>query len=272
MYFDKVSAVYFSPNGSTAGLCRTVANELAANIGAKYFEYDFTLPKMRHALPEFTASTLALFAAPVYAGRIPNLLLPYIQGFSGNGGAAVPILIYGGRDYDFAPTEWKRLLIKNGFFVPAAAAFVAQHSFARSLSSNRPDENDLTFAKIFAAELAALCRKWTGSEEVALPHDGEELLYYKPTDSAGSPMNFLKAKPAVSFACNGCGICAALCPMGAIERNEPRTHNAPCIKCSACINACPQNARCFDDPSFIAHREYLENNFKERKTPSVWKA
>jgi len=50
-------------------------------------------------------------------------------------------------------------------------------------------------------------------------------------------------------ACEGCGICVAICPLGIIEMKEKRTPPTPtkgaarfCIKCGHCVAVCPHGA------------------------------
>ncbi|HIJ54405.1 MAG TPA: 4Fe-4S binding protein [Planctomycetes bacterium] len=43
--------------------------------------------------------------------------------------------------------------------------------------------------------------------------------------------------------CTGCGICADVCPAGAIEVNEQAIVNAEaCTGCAACVSECPNEA------------------------------
>ena len=43
-----------------------------------------------------------------------------------------------------------------------------------------------------------------------------------------------------------------------------------CIKCGACIKKCPKNARYYDDPSLISHKEMLEKNYTRRAEPEIF--
>ena len=250
MRVDHVLMVYFSPNGRTEDVCKSIGFSVAKQLNVPAEAYAFTYPAEREAYPVFDEKTLTLFAAPVYAGRIPNVLLPYLSAMRGCG-AAIPLAVFGNRSDDMALAEWKRLLIENGFFVPAAAAFVAQHSFSNTLAAGRPDAEDRGCMQRFAEELACRCAGWKTSMSVALPHDGEELRYYQPQTRTGEALRFLKARPEVSEACIRCGCCASVCPMGSIAA-DGSNNGGICIKCNACIKVCAAGARQITHPDYLA--------------------
>ncbi len=80
-----------------------------------------------------------IFGTPVYAGRVPNKVLPMIQGlFQGNDAFAVPVVTFGNRNYDNALIELRNELENNHFHTIAAGAFVAQHAFTDQLATMRP--------------------------------------------------------------------------------------------------------------------------------------
>lgn len=270
MKIDRIVSFYFSPNGTTRALCRSIGNTISSALNVKNKEIDFTLPQARKTCPEFDAGTLVIAASPVYAGRLPNLLLPYLEGLKGNGALAIPIAVFGNRAPDQTLTEWKRLLTARGFIVPAAASFVGQHSFSVTLAAGRPDSEDMKRASQFAMEIADRLPTWTEKSEAVLPFDGQPLQYYRPQRRDGTALNFLRAKPDVSDACIQCGACASVCPMGAIALQDARLYCGPCIKCNACIRICPNGARRFIDPDYLYHKEDLEQSCSERKEVSFY--
>jgi ferredoxin len=58
--------------------------------------------------------------------------------------------------------------------------------------------------------------------------------------------------------------------MGSIDYNDVSKLNNICIKCGACIKACPVNAKYYDDENYLHHKYELEINFAERKEPVVF--
>ncbi len=80
-----------------------------------------------------------IFGTPVYAGRVPNLLLPYIRDkVKGNGALAVPVSLFGNRNFDDGLIELRNVLEADGFHTVAGGAFVGEHSFSRTLGAGRP--------------------------------------------------------------------------------------------------------------------------------------
>ena len=83
--------------------------------------------------------------------------------------------------------------------------------------------------------------------------------YYTPRDRHGSPINILKVKPKTDMCrCNGCGLCAARCPMGSIDPADVSQVTGICIKCCACVKGCPAEAKYFDDAGYLYHKSELE--------------
>ena len=71
-------------------------------------------------------------------------------------------------------------------------------------------------------------------------------------------------------ACDQCGICAKVCPMGSISAEDPSQVTGICIKCQACVKKCPQHAKYFDDAAFLSHVSMLEQNYTRRAETEVF--
>ena len=82
MSIKKITAMYFSATGTTKKICETIAYEIAKRAGCEKNTYDFTLKENREGFPELTGEELVIFGTPTYAGRVPNVLLKYLDTIS----------------------------------------------------------------------------------------------------------------------------------------------------------------------------------------------
>ena len=94
--------------------------------------------------------------------------------------------------------------------------------------------------------------------------------YYRPSDWTASRKTSSKAKPQTDRSkCTGCGVCAALCPMDSISREDPAEVTGVCIKCHACVRNCPTGAKYFDDEAFLSHKAMLERDHPPRRREDI---
>ena len=166
MELKTVWAIYFSATGTTQKVITRVAEAIAGALGAERKTYDITLPGARESAPDFAASDLVVLGTPVYAGRVPNVLVKYLASLRGNGALAVPVVLFGNRNYDDGLIELRDILESDGFHTIAAAAFVGEHSFSYILGAGRPDEADMAVVDRFAREdLADAVARFPGAAE-----------------------------------------------------------------------------------------------------------
>ena len=209
-----------------------------------------------------------MLGTPVYAGRVPNVLLPFLrEKIRGGGALAVPVVLFGNRNYDDALIELRDILQQDGFRCVAAGAFVGEHSFSRTLGAGRPDDGDMVGQAAFAREICEKLAGQAGTEMAPVSVRGETPIrpYYTPRDRHGNPINILKVKPKTDpDRCGGCGLCAELCPMGSIDPADVSQVRGICIKCCACVKKCPSGAKYFDDPGYLFHQHELEDVYTRR--------
>lgn len=266
-----VKAVYFSATGTTEKVAKQIAQTTANILQVPCETVDFTLPKSRMQPLVFDGNDLVILGTPVYAGRVPNVLLKFLDTLQGNGAMAVPIVLFGNRDYDDALIELRDILHKTGFHPIAAAAFVAEHSFSRILAMGRPDAEDLSLAEHFAKQVAEKVR--SGAAHTLIPVKGIQYPYrgyYQPRDRKGTPVDIRKVKPLTGPTCNDCKLCAQICPMGSISHENVREYIGICIKCGACIKKCPQGAKYYTDEGYLYHQHELEDGLTRRAQPELF--
>ena len=265
MKLEKIWAVYFSGTGTTRRTAERIAGGIASRLNLPAESVDFSRPAVRQETLGFGEKDLVVFGTPVYAGRVPNVLLPFLrERIVGGGALAVPVVLFGNRNYDDALIELRNILAADGMYPIAAGAFVGEHSFSRVLGANRPNAEDEALMDEFAARVAELAAGLDAAPVKSVAVRGQEPLrpYYTPRDRAGNPINILKVKPKTDLSrCGGCGLCADLCPMGSIDPADVSAVRGICIKCCACVKGCPTGAKFFDDAGYLYHQHELEAQY-----------
>lgn len=252
---EKLNLVYFS----AAGTSKAVSTHLAESMGRGKIEYDLLRQPPKRAVT-FEPDTPALFAMPVYAGRIPAIAADMLQRFKGRNTPAIAIVVYGNRDYDDALLELTNILGGNGFVVIAAAVVVAQHSIFPTVAAGRPDAGDKQRLAAFGQTCSEKLKSFTGTESISVKGNTP---YCKP---AAIPL-----QPTGDSRCDACGACVKICPTNAIMAESPRkTDKKRCITCTACISVCPQNARGLRGPMYAVAGKGFAAMTKVRKEPEFF--
>ena len=141
--------ITFSPTGGT----KKVADQISCYLG----NITNTVNLIRHdvSFSDVTvpSDSLAVIAAPVFEGVIPDTAIERIKEIQGNHANCVVIAVYGNRAYDDGLIQLKDTAELCGFNVIASVAAVAEHSIMRQFGSGRPDAEDSKELKKFAEEI-----------------------------------------------------------------------------------------------------------------------
>lgn len=266
---ERISILYFSPTGGTRRVARMLVSALrTARLPLE--EINLTPFEARRKRRTFGPGDLVFVCVPSYYGRVA-LPMQNLNALSGEGALAVPVAVYGNREYDDTLRELSGILTGRGFVTTAAAAFIAQHSQCPELGAGRPDANDRARIEAFARNVLVKLDAATGNDPstLAITLPGDEnvpLRPYLPT-----PATPVLAHPE---RCRHCGECAAHCPEDIIDPlSFAVTEPDACILCRTCMATCPEGARDLPEPvrSAVAERmAAIRDANLARKEPSVF--
>lgn len=171
---------------------------------------------------------VALIAVPSYSGRVPAVAATRLEMLCGNGARAILVCVYGNRAYEDTLAELRDTATRAGFRVVAA---VAEHSIVRQYGAGRPDAADEAVLRNFAVRI----RRKIDDADDSEPKIPGHRPYRK---AAGTGLI-----PKATRSCVQCGVCAAKCPVGAIDPADPtRVDKKVCISCMRCVAVCPHKA------------------------------
>lgn len=239
----KATVICFSPTGNSLRSATAMAHAVADEVEV----IDLTASA---ALRELPADELAIFAAPVYAGRIPYVARERFAAINGRNTPCILVASYGNRHYDDALAEMADMAQEQGFIVRGAAAVIGRHTYGE-IQTERPDESDFEQMRAFAH---AVCAKPADAPVPAIPGNRP----YKEGGKGG------KFRPLTSDACVGCGLCVKGCPTHAIGE-DCRTVNDGCISCFRCIRRCPVHAKHMDTPEYNDFAAMFTERLKARR-------
>ena len=242
-------AVYFSPTNSTEKIVKTVANEFGI-----YREID--LSKRENTYDQsFDKEDICIIGVPSYGGRVPAIALERMKSFKGNHAKAVLVISYGNRAYEDTVRELAECVVGKGFCCVAAITAIAEHSIMHQFATGRPDEADKEELIQFSRKIAEKIKNTSTYNELIIPGN------YPYREYKGVPL-----KPKAGKGCTSCGLCAKLCPVGAIPIKEPNKTDTPkCISCMRCINVCPEKSRKLNDVLVKAASKKMEAVCGKRK-------
>ncbi|MEK6264314.1 MAG: flavodoxin domain-containing protein, partial [Clostridium sp.] len=82
----KINMMYFSATGTTRKVVSGITKKISENIDMDIVisEIDFTMPEIRKEPVCFTEEDIVIIGVPVYAGRVPNVLLNYLNSIVGS--------------------------------------------------------------------------------------------------------------------------------------------------------------------------------------------
>lgn len=268
MEVKQVKLIYFSPTGTT----QKVLESIAKGINIDNVEHiNLTLPEGADRNVSFSSDDLVLIGAPVYSGRLPVEAIRRFKQLRASKAVAVPIVVYGNREFEDSLLELKNLAVELGFYPVAGGAFIAEHSFATKdlpIANGRPDSLDVQKAMEFGARVQEIVASLQSLDsQLALNIPGRF-----PYEGGARAMAV--APLTREDTCTVCGTCATVCPTAAISIKENRvtTTIERCIRCCACVKNCPTDSRYWEDAMMKKFATWLNENCAARREPQVFLA
>lgn len=279
MELNMLYTVYYSPTRTSQKIARSIAEGTGL---ARRQETDLTTDKSEKDIEMENA--ICIVAAPVYGGLVAPVAVRRILRLRARNCVAIPVVVYGNRDYEDALVQLRDLLRQQGFTPLCGAAFVGEHSYSRAgmpIAEGRPDRSDLQQAHDFGAAAYRTLLEQLGvrnapkadSSDFALVFSGTledhivtaEMKGNVPYKTIGKPT---PQAPVTGEDCYGCGECLDLCPTGAISIADGKsvTQVDSCTKCCACVKFCPAHARTFDTP----YTAMLHAKCGSRREPEIF--
>lgn len=250
-----VFEIVFSPTGGTRKVSGLVAGALDKNT----VTVDLTDSGLDFSAVSMTEDDVAVISVPAYAGRIPAVVADRLGMVRGNGARAVLVCVYGNRAFEDTLVELEDVAKHAGFRVVVAVSAIAEHSVARQFAAGRPDAQDVAQLSEFALRIRQKLLDGAASEP-SIPGN-------RPYKQAGGH----SMVPHATEDCVSCGACAALCPVRAIDKDDPRqVDGEACISCMRCIAVCPRGARKLDPNKLSAVTQMLSKACVERRECEIF--
>ena len=215
--------IIFSPTGGTEKVAHIISRQWSEST----IKIDLSDSKTDFSGCAIGKEDRVLIAMPSFGGRAPATAIERLKKIAGNGAKCTLVCVYGNRAYEDTLVEMEDAAKESGFQVVAAVAAVAEHSIMSQYAAGRPDASDKKQLEQFAERIA-------GKTEAVVSIPGNRP--YKKAGGAG-------LVPKVGKSCTKCGLCAANCPVQAIDPASFTADAKKCISCMRCVKQCPEKAR-----------------------------
>ena len=256
MKISRTNLVLFSPCGGSKKAVEAVARAMPAPR-----VHDLTLPANRPQSLSFNSEDLVIFGFPVYGGRLPAISEKLFSTISGRQTPAVLVAVYGNREYEGAFLDMEAMSRARGFRPVAAAAAIAEHSIEPSIAAGRPDAADQGALADFGRRVY---------ERLLAQPDLEAFAFEAPGVRPDREPSGSSGPQADTELCIKCGQCVGVCPVSAIDQQDPTITTDQCIGCMACVKVCPVSARALRRSDLPQLLEWLKSVTAERKEPTFF--
>ena len=229
--------VYFTGTGNSRYCAEFLADRLNDDV------LDSKAYTSAQIAADLTSEKPWVFVAPTYAWQMPRAFAEFIRKGAFKGDRRAWFVLTCGGEIGAAGKSLKKLCADVGLEYMGVAPVEMPNNYLLMFEVPKADEaEEIVGAAEKVLERAA---EWIGNGRAfpqATPSFGDRV-----KSSVIAPM-FTKfyasaAKFRVKPNCNGCGVCAEVCPLGniTIEHGKP-VWGKRCTQCCACISRCRRKA------------------------------
>jgi ferredoxin len=242
--------VYFSPTDTTKNILYKIVEKMEIQIEK---EFNLTNYENKDFSYQFK-NDIILLGFPVYSGRVPKTALNRFYNITGINSRIIICVTFGNRNYDSALMEIYEHFSNNGFYVIGLCAVVTQHSFVKSISKDRPNEEDFILLNSFSKKMV---------EKINC--NVQESVKYQ-INKPFRKYQTIPLKPKGNKNCKKCLLCIELCPENVIDKINPKkTDKRRCISCLRCVKYCPNGSRDLKLLEKYISRIFIESKCKENQ-------
>lgn len=238
----------YSATRNTALLADTAAEQLSA-AGHSVVRFDM-LDGVREEPPRLQGFDLIALATPVMMFRPPWVARRFLQKLAPLDPPCPAFLLLSSAGLPANSAETlRRLAADRGVNlswcseVSCADSFIPfRRWFGTRWGRGRPDGASLESVRRFVDRVVADLAGGLRGRVPSRPFSPWHLLCKNAPENGAKVL--LGPRRLEKDDCTGCGLCAELCPTGAVEMKEalPQVDEGGCLGCCACFNRCPARA------------------------------
>ena len=225
---------YFSGTGNCLAISKQIA-EISNDVQVTAITRELV-----GSISEIQADS-CIIVFPAYAYGLPSLVRQFLKKTSIKANYLVLVVSYASK-YGGALAQGKRMLRRSGcranYFcgIKCVENYIPMFGFPKQevLEKRQHMQHDLT----------------ENLKANIISRKNNDVRTFRPITGLVSVV-FRFVKPVfaklykVTPKCNGCGLCASICPSAAItmsKKNRPKFTGRKCDHCQGCLNLCPQKA------------------------------